>query len=273
MILTREPVYQKPPGNIFQALVRSAATALSSAGRTLLISFQAFLAAPRLIVNRDARKTFAGQLYIVGIGTLPVVTVVALFIGMILCLQLGIAFKRFSQEILVASTLMYAMLREMGPFMTGLILSACVGSSMAAQMGTMTVNEEIAALEMMSINPVRFLVTPRIWAMFLMAPVISFYTCLLATLGGALIAQTQLNIPFGQFMEEAMRAAEVKDLYVGLFKAAAFGFMIAGISCAIGFGTTQGAAGVGEATRRSVIVSFLMILIVGYFITRFFYVF
>ena len=174
---------------------------------------------------------------------------------------------------MVAFTLSYAMLREMGPFMTGIILAACVGSSMAAQLGTMTVNEEVAALEMMSVDPVRFLVVPRLWAMTLMAPILSFYTCIIAFLGGALVGYTQLNIPFLQFIGQVMEAAELKDLYVGLLKAAVFGVLISGISCAVGFATTQGAAGVGASTRRAVILSFLAILIGGYFITRFFYVF
>ena len=225
-----------------------------------------------LLARRDGRRTLARQLFIVGVGTLAVATVVALFTGMILSLQLGIAFRQLSLEGMVATTMSYAMLREMGPFMTGIILAACVGSAMAAQLGTMTVNDEIAALEMMSVDPVRFLVAPRLWAMTLMAPLLSFYTCVLAFLGGALVGNTQLNIPFLQFIQGVLEAAELKDLYVGLLKAAVFGVLVSGISCAVGFATTQGAAGVGASTRRAVIYSFLAILIGGYFITRCFYV-
>ena len=223
---------------------------------------------PAVLTRRDCRHTFARQLFIVGIGTLAVATVVALFTGMILSLQLGIAFRQLSLEGMVSTTMSYAMLREMGPFMTGIILAACVGSAMAAQLGTMTVNDEIAALEMMSVDPVRFLVVPRLWAMTLMAPILSFYTCILAFLGGALVGYTQLNIPFLQFIQGVLDAAEMKDLYVGLLKAAVFGILVSGISCSVGFATTQGAAGVGASTRRAVIYSFLAILIGGYFITR-----
>ena len=261
MTLTREPC-----GNAFTA-------AIAALGRTLKVIVLAALGLPRLVAQRDSRRAFAQQLWLVGIGSLPVATVVALFTGMILGLQLGIAFKRLSQELMVASTLAYAMLREMGPFMTGIILASSVGSSMAAQLGTMKVNEEVAALEMMSIDPIRFLVTPRLWAMALMAPLLSFYTSILAFFGGALVGYTQLNIPFLQFMNEVLSACEIKDLYVGLFKALFFGFLITGISCTVGFATTQGAAGVGASTRRAVIISFLAILIGGYFITRFCYVF
>ena len=233
-------------------------------GRFVQVMGLALLGLPGVLFRRDARRTFAQQLYVIGIGTLPVATVVAMFTGMILTLQLGIAFKQFSQELMVAYTLSFAMLREMGPFMTGIILASCVGSAMAAQLGTMKVNEEIAALEMMSIDPVRFLVAPRILA---------FYTCVVSFLGGATIGYTQLNIPFLQFISEIVSVAELKDLYVGLFKTALFGVLICTISCSVGFATVQGAAGVGASTRRAVIYSFLAILAGGYFVTRFFYVF
>ncbi|MBO7181959.1 MAG: ABC transporter permease [Kiritimatiellae bacterium] len=241
-------------------------------GRFTFLTFQALLGGPGILFRKDSRQTFLQQLYIVGIGTLPVATVVAMFTGMILTLQLGIAFKQFSQELMVAYTLSFAMLREMGPFMTGIILASCVGSAMAAQLGTMKINEEVAALEMMSIDPVRFLVAPRMWALIVMAPLLSFYTCIIAFLGGAAIGYTQLNVPFLQFIFEIIAVAEVKDLYVGLFKTAVFGILICSIACSIGFATVQGAAGVGASTRRAVIYSFLAILAGGYFITRFFYV-
>ncbi len=246
---------------------------LGGIGQTAKLIWLGLFGFPNVLIRRECRRTFAHQLFLVGIGTLAVATVVALFTGMILGLQLGIAFKRMSQELMVAYTLTFAMLREMGPFMTGVILASCVGSSMAAQLGTMVVNEEVAALEMMSVNPIRFLVVPRIWAMALMAPILSFYICVLAFMGGALVGSTQLNIPFLQFINEIMTTAETKDLYVGLLKAMIFGILICGISCTVGFNTTQGAAGVGASTRRAVILSFLTILIGGYFITRFFYVF
>ncbi len=261
MLLTREPTTNRVWA-FFGAI-----------GQTAKLIGLGLLGGHSLLLRRECRRTFTQQLYIIGIGTLAVATIVALFTGMILGLQLGIAFKRMSQELMVAYTITFAMFREMGPFMTGIILASCVGSSMAAQLGTMTINEEVAALEMMSINPIRFLVVPRMWAMAIMAPILSFYTCVLAFLGGALVGSTQLNIPFLQFIHEIVQTAEVKDVYVGLLKAMFCGILICGISCTVGFNTTQGAAGVGASTRRAVILSFLSILIGGYFITRFFYVF
>jgi phospholipid/cholesterol/gamma-HCH transport system permease protein len=200
-----------------------------------------------------------------------VITVVGMFTGMILGLQVGLELRRFSKEIYIGSAVMVSMLREMGPFMTGLILAACVGSSMAAQIGTMTVNDEVAALEIMSISPVRFLMTPRMGAMVLMTPVLSFYTCVLGVLGCGLVGQTQFNVPWDQYISMAMDIARLRELYVGLLKALVFGIVITGVSCYEGFTTRQGAVGVGQATRRSVITSFLLILVLGYIITRLFY--
>jgi phospholipid/cholesterol/gamma-HCH transport system permease protein len=164
------------------------------------------------------------------------------------------------------------MIREMGPFMTGLIIAASVGSAIAAQLGTMTVSEEIAALEVMSINPNRFLVMPRLVALAVMMPILSVYTNILGILGGAVVGATQLGVSVQSYMDNATEFATNKDLYVGLLKAFIFGVIITTVSCHQGFMTTEGAVGVGKATRRSVIISFLVILVVGYMVTRLFYI-
>ena len=135
----------------------------------------------------------------------------------------------------------------------------------------MSVNEEIAALEIMDIDPVRFLVMPRMAAMALAVPMMSFYTCALGVLGGAVVSYTQLSVPWETYFRNAMDFAGVKALWVGLFKAFLFGFIIVTVSCYEGFRTTHGAVGVGRATRRSVVTNFLLILVVGYFVTRLFY--
>lgn len=242
-------------------------------GRGAVLLFRGTIALPHLLAHRDARCRFVRQLYVTGINSLPVVSVVAVFTGMILALQTGLELQRWNQEAYIGSAVMLSMLREMGPFMSGLILAACVGSSMAAQLGTMKVNEEISALEMMSIDPIRFLVAPRIWALVVMMPLLSFYTCALGLMGGSIVGATQLNVSLEQYFNVAMRFAENKDLYVGLLKAVLFGFVISGIACHQGFGSREGAVGVGRATRNAVIGSFLMILVTGYVVTRFFYSF
>jgi len=226
----------------------------------------------RFMFTRRTRREVITQMYVSGIKSIGVVTVVALFTGMILALQTGIELRRFNQEVNIGTAVMVSMLREMGPFMTGQILAACVGSAMAAQLGTMTVSEEIAALEIMSIDPVRFLVMPRLLAMLIMTPALSLYTCVMGLIGGGIVGSTQLGVAWSAYMDNATLYADCKDLYVGLLKAVIFAIIITIVACNEGFATTRGAVGVGLATRKTVIVSFLYILMMGYFVTRLFYV-
>ena len=197
---------------------------------------------------------------------------VALFTGMILALQTGLQLRRYGQEEFIGSAVSISIIREMGPFMTGLIIAASVGSAIAAQLGTMKVSEEISALEVMSIDPNRFLVMPRLVALTLMMPILTVYTKVLGILGGGIVGATQLGVSFQVYLDNATRFAENKDLYVGLFKAMVFGVIIATVACHQGLSTSEGAVGVGRATRQTVITSFLLILIVGYMITRLFYI-
>ena len=195
------------------------------------------------------------QLYVTGIKSIGVISIVAMFTGMILALQTGLELRRFGQEVNIGTAVMVSLLREMGPFMTALILAASVGSAMAAELGTMVVSEEIAALEVMSIPPVRFLVMPRLAAMMIMTPLMTFYACMLGVVGGAIVGVTQLGVALPAYMDNATRFAENKDLYVGLLKSFIFGIMITTISCHQGFHHSR-LVGVGRATRRSVIISF-----------------
>ena len=222
--------------------------------------------------GKRSRSETVTQMYITGIKSLAVITVVALFTGMILALQTGLELRRFGQEVYIGSAVTVSMIREMGPFMTGLIIAASVGSAIAAQLGTMTVSEEIAALEVMSINPNRFLVMPRLVALAVMMPILSVDTNILGILGGSVVGATQLGVSVQAYMDNATEFATNKDLYVGLLKAFLFGIIITTVSCHQGFMTTEGAVGVGKATRRSVVISFLIILVVGYMVTRFSYI-
>ena len=226
---------------------------------------------PSVFLRRESRSSLVKNLYATGIRTLPVVTVVSLFTGMILALQVGLELGRFNQEIHLGAAVLLSLVREMAPFSCGICLAACVGSAIAAELGTMKVNDEIAALEMMSISPVRYLAAPRILALFLMAPLVAFYCTVVGTIGGGVVGLTQLNVDFLQYMSSAMSMAETRDLFVGLAKAAVFGLLIGAVSVTEGFMTTRGATGVGRSTQRSVILSFLLILISGYMITRLWY--
>ncbi len=271
MRITREPLYEDAPKGRLEALRRRVVDYFTRVGGTVRLTVESLACLPGMFINRDGRAAFVEQLYVTGIRTLPVISVVGIFTGMILGLQVGLILARFNQEAYLGAAVMLTLIREMAPFVTGICLSACVGSAMAAELGTMTVNDEVAALEIMSISPVRFLVAPRIGALLVMSPLLSFYACVLGVMGGGLVGYTQLNVAFAQYMSSAISFAVEKDLFVGLLKATVFGVVIGAVSCHEGFATRLGAVGVGRATQRCVIVSFLLILMFGYMITRAFY--
>ena len=242
-----------------------------SVGSAAIVMVKSIAFFPAVVCRTDSRRDLFRQLYATGIRTLPVVTVVSIFMGMILALQVGLELRRFNQEMYLGAAVMMTLIREMGPFACGICLAACVGSAIAAELGTMKVNEELDALQIMGIPWLRFLAAPRILALVLMAPIIAFYAIITGTIGGGVVAHTQLQVDFSQYISSALFMAVEKDLFVGILKAASFGLLIGVISVTEGYGTRIGATGVGKSTQRSVIVSFLAILIFGYMITRFFY--
>jgi phospholipid/cholesterol/gamma-HCH transport system permease protein len=244
--------------------------ALRNTGRGLLMLMRASTYLPQAFSKRSREEVFA-QLFMTGVKSLGVITIVALFTGMILALQAGLALRDYGQEANISTLVSVTMLREMGPFMTGLILAASVGSAICAQLGTMTVSEEIAALEVMSIDPHRFLVMPRLFALSVMAPAMTIYANMVGIIGGSLVGAFQLGVSFQKYVDNAFLIADFKDLFVGVFKAYVFGLIITTVACYQGFVTREGAVGVGRNTRKTVVVSFLLILVMGYFITGLFY--
>ncbi|MCE9597389.1 MAG: ABC transporter permease [Spirochaetia bacterium] len=242
------------------------------AGETLLLLFRTLLYLPSIWFKRGE---VIRQMYIAGFKSLFVVSVVATFTGMIFSLQTGLALKDFGQQDLIGQVIVVTLTREMSPFMTALILAASVGSAIAAEVATMTVSEEIDALEVMSIDPVRYLVLPRIVGFSLMVPILSIYGTALGILGGGLVAQTQLGVDYPIYFQSVHDAlltrTGLKDIWVGQLKALVFGITISTISCRQGLAASGGAIGVGIAVRQAVVVSFLFVIILGYFITATFY--
>ncbi len=269
-MITREPDYFEPPLNPFGQFGRKILLSCRGAGRALLTLAEAIVFV-RFMFSRRNRHEVVYQMFVTGIKSLGVITVVGLFTGMILALQTGLELRRFGQEVNIGTAVTVSLVREMGPFMTALIIAASVGSAIAAQLGTMTVSDEIAALEVMSINPVRMLVMPRLVALAVMMPILAVYTNVLGSTGGALVGWTQLGVSLRAYYDNAIQYVTNKDLYVGLFKSVVFGIIINTVACHQGFSATEGAVGVGQATRRTVIISFLTILVCGYIITRLFY--
>ncbi len=233
-------------------------------GHTLILLGQVFLWLPWLWRKRV--ETIA-QMATCSYGGFGVAMIVGMFSGMVLALQSGYTLQKWGQEELIAIVVPASMVREMGPVMTGFILAGLVGSTMAAEVGTMSVSEEIEALEVMSINPVYFLVLPRVVALALVAPLLTLYVDLIGIFGGAFVGDRILNLSYTTYMKHTMDTLELKDIYSGLLKAVVFGLLISGVGCSQGMRARGGAEGVGNATMRTVVISFVFILFFDYILT------
>jgi len=241
---------------------------LKFSGFTLILMLKTFLTMRFVFLKRGE---IIKQMYISGVKSMPVCTIVALFGGMILALHTGVEFAKYGQQELVPTLMINIMNKEMGSFLTAIIITAFSGAAMAAELGTMKVSEEIDALEMMSIDPIRYLVMPRVVSMLIMMPTLSIYTIILGVSGGAIISYFQLGMSTEAYYHRVFQSIWIKDMYVGLLKSLVFGLLISSISCANGLKAEGGALGVGQATRVSVVSSYLLVLIMGYFITALFY--
>lgn len=268
MIIPYESDYFPKSNNIIIELGRRVLLTLRNAGRGVLIAGKALLYS-RIFYRRW--NELVRQMFIVSIKSFGVVSLVAIFTGMILSLQAGLELRNYGQEMRVGTLVAETMFREMGPFMTALILAACVGSAMAAELGAMTVSEEISALEIMSIDPAYYLVMPRILGMLIMCPILTIYTNVIGVIGGGIVADSQIGVTWSIYYEYALMYLDMKEITVGIVKSAVFAVIVSGVSCYQGLATSGGAVGVGTATRRAVVISFLLIISVGYFITRVFY--
>lgn len=234
------------------------------AGYTVGLFGRAFVRLPNLVTR--IRPTLR-QIYIAGVQSLPVTMLVGIFSGMILALQSGITLRQYNLERLLGTLVLLSMCKELGPFMTAFILSGRVGSAMAAEIGTMSVSEEIDALRVMSIDPVKFLVLPRVIAMTIFAPVITIYANVLGVIGGAIVAKYQIGVEYVTYFDNVMETLEASDLsllYGGLLKSMVFGMTISLVGCSLGLRATHGAEGVGVAARKCVVYNFLLILVLNY---------
>ena len=210
------------------------------------------------------------QMSIVGIETLPIAMLVALFVGMVLSVQTGSELALYGTQEAIGAIVGLSMVKELGPVMTGLLVAGRVGSSMAAEIGAMQVYEEIDALKTLEINPVRYLAMPRLIACLFAVPALVAFAMVVGIIGGGIVADVnpKIDVPFNVYYENMTRALNYKEISKGLFKSMVFGGIIAHVGCYVGFKTSGGARGIGESTTRSVVLSFLLIMIANYLLTR-----
>ena len=201
------------------------------------------------------------------LGSMPVVFITSLFTGMIVSLQTGDVLRDYGQEASLGFIVAVGMCREMGPVFTALALAGLVGSTYAAELGTMKVSEEIDALEVMSIDPVYYLVMPRILALGLAGVLLTIYSDVIGILGGAFVAQARFNVDIEAFLRNGQDALKMKDIYGGLLKALVFNVTTAAVACSQGLRASGGPEGVGRATLRAVVVSFILVLAFDYILS------
>ena len=215
--------------------------------------------------------SIARQLHDVGVGTLPVAMLLSLFVGMVLSLQTGSELAMYGSQEAIGSIVGLSMVRELGPIMTSLLVAGRIGSAMAAEVGAMKVYEEIDALRTLEINPVRYLAMPRLIGCVLAVPALVVFGDIIGIFGGGVIAAVnpKINVPFSVYYDNMVRSLDYKEVLKGLTKSFVFGGIIAQVGCYVGFKTSGGARGIGESTTRSVVVSFVLIMIANYFLTRF----
>jgi len=203
----------------------------------------------------------------IGVQSLAIVSLIGLFVGMVFALQLVSALRQFGGEQFVGATLGIALTRELAPVFTSIVIAARAGAGMATELGSMRITEQIDALATLAVNPVQYLVTPRVLAATLMAPLLTMLFVVVAMLGGYLVAVGLLGVDPGVFISEARWLVDPADVMQGLIKATIFGCALSTISCAQGFFASGGAKGVGIGTTRAVVGSFVTILVLDYFLT------
>jgi len=237
---------------------------LKGMGDFLLFNAQAF----RWLFRKPFRAgVFLKQMEFIGVKSVGIVMLVAIFSGGVFALQTGYAFGLFNAEVMVGSTVAIAMCRELAPVFASLMVIARAGSAMAAELGSMVVSEQVEALSSMAINPVQYLVVPRLVAGFLMLPLLTGLFDAVGIMGAYFVGVYLLRIPEGPFLNKMDYYLDPSDVVQGLIKGAIFGFFLTSISTFQGITTRGGAEGVGRSTTQAVVYSSVTVLVMDYFLT------
>lgn len=198
----------------------------------------------------------------VGVDALPIVGLISFLLGLIMAFMSAVQLQQFGANIYVASLVALAMVRELGPIMTAILVAGRSGSAFAAEIGTMKVSEEVDALITMGFKPAMFLVAPKIIASLLVVPLLAMYSNLFAIAGGLLIGVTTLDLTVNAYMAQTMNTLTIFDINWGLFKSAIFAVLIATVGCFKGYQVRGGAASVGQATTSAVVTGIFLVILV-----------
>ena len=218
-----------------------------------------------------SRKIILYQMEHIGVNSLPLVLIIAVFTGAVAAWQAAYQLKGIAPLSFLGAATSRAIITELGPVLTGIVIAGRVGASIAAELGTMKVTEQIDALETMAISPVRYLAMPRFLASIVMMPVLVIFANTIAVLGAYIVSNYFLGVSFAVFFQSVKRFFLFSDLIIGLIKAIFFGGVTALLGCHIGFKTEGGAEGVGKSTIRSFVLSSALILILDYVLWMLFF--
>ncbi len=197
----------------------------------------------------------------VGVDALPIVGLISFLLGLIMAFMSSVQLQQFGANIYVASLVSLAMVRELGPIMTAIIVAGRSGSAFAAEIGTMKISDEVDALFTMGFDPTRFLVVPKILASVITVPILTLFSDLFAIMGGLVVGVFMLDLTTNAYMTQTLKTLTLFDVFWGFLKAAVFALLIAGIGCLRGFQVRGGAAEVGQATTSAVVSSIFLIIL------------
>jgi phospholipid/cholesterol/gamma-HCH transport system permease protein len=216
-------------------------------------------------------RTVLRHMVEIGYYSLPVVGLTAIFAGMVLALQSYTGFARFSAEGAIANVVVLSITRELGPVLAGLMVAGRIGASLAAEIGTMRVTEQIDALTTLSTNPMKYLVAPRIIAGLVMFPFLVLVADVIGVYGGYLVAVYKLGFNPANYLQRTYEFLQAEDVNSGLVKAAVFGVIVTLMGCYHGYHSKGGAQGVGKATTNAVVSASILILSFDYILTEMFF--
>ncbi len=230
-------------------------------GQVFRLLWEIIKYAPSLIKNR---KNFVYQMEHIGVNSIPLVLIIAIFTGAVAAWQAAYQLKGIAPLSFLGAATSRAIITELGPVLTAIVIAGRIGASIAAELGSMKVTEQIDALDTMGISPVKFLATPRFFASITMMPVLIVFANAVSITGAYFISNMFLGVSFNVFFESVKRYFILNDLFFGLVKGVFFGGVTSLLGCHIGFKTEGGAEGVGFSTIRSFVLSSAMILILDY---------
>jgi len=254
--------------NIPQNLGSKIFTLASAVGRFSMFVMRALIGMVRPPYDL---KMIMQQMANIGFYSLPVVGMTAIFSGAVLALQSYSGFARFSAESSIATVVVLSITRELGPVLAGLMVAGRVGASIAAEIGTMRVTEQIDALFTLSTDPIKYLVSPRVLAAAVTLPCLVFIGDIIGVMGGYMVSVHKLGFNSANYIINTLKYLETMDVVSGLVKAFVFGIIISTVSCYSGYNSDKGAKGVGKATTMAVVNSSILILLSNYLITELFF--